>query len=206
LFQKQKIRALSDEKLIESYKRENKNIYLGELFERYIRFVFLVCMKYLKNEELSKDMAMQVFEKLTEDLRRFEVKNFKSWLHVIVKNTCFMQLRSDKHLIDRSLNFENDAIKNMEINHELHPNGIDNHEIRLEQLQKALHALNADQKQCIELFYLKEKSYKDVADITGYTLNQVKSHIQNGKRNLKNYIILNSELLIILFATLYLKI
>jgi RNA polymerase sigma-70 factor (ECF subfamily) len=162
-------------------------------------------MKYLKNEELSKDMAMQVFEKLTEDLRRFEVKNFKSWLHVVVKNACFMQLRSDKHLIDVSLNFENDAIKNMEIKHELHPNGIDNNEIRLEQLEKAMHALDADQKQCIELFYLKEKSYKDVADITGYTLNQVKSHIQNGKRNLKNYIILNGELLIIVFATLYLK-
>jgi RNA polymerase sigma-70 factor (ECF subfamily) len=35
------------------------------------------------------------------------------------------------------------------------------------------------------LFYLEQKCYKDIADLTGYDLNKVKSAIQNGKRNLK---------------------
>jgi DNA-directed RNA polymerase specialized sigma24 family protein len=35
------------------------------------------------------------------------------------------------------------------------------------------------------LFYLKELSYKEVADITQLDLKQVKSNIQNGKRNLQ---------------------
>lgn len=200
---KKEIKAYSDEQLIEKYKQENSNIYLGELFERYIRFVFLVSMKYLKNDELAKDMSMQVFEKLADDLQRFEVKNFRPWLHVVVKNACFMHIRSNKNLSTVSIDDKNDLLKNMETGPELHPTDIDGREIRLEQLEQAIQTLDKDQKRCIELFYLKEKSYKEVTEITGLTLNQVKSYIQNGKRNLKNYLILNGKLLLLVFSVIY---
>ena len=45
--------------------------------------------------------------------------------------------------------------------------------------------LNPEQKQTVELFYLQEKSYKEIVDQTGFSMNDVKSYIQNGKRNLK---------------------
>jgi RNA polymerase sigma factor (sigma-70 family) len=205
LFKKREIKAFSDEKLIELYKRENNNIYLGELFERYIRFVFLISMKYMKDEELSKDMSMHVFEKLADDLLRFEIKNFKGWLHAVVRNNCLMHFRSNKHAMHLSLDGKNDLLENMETGNELHPGDIEMHEVKLEQLEKAIETLDDGQKQCIELFYLQEKSYKEVTELTGFSINQVKSHIQNGKRNLKNYLIMNGEMLLLVFAALFLK-
>jgi RNA polymerase sigma-70 factor (ECF subfamily) len=52
-------------------------------------------------------------------------------------------------------------------------------------MEDGLQELNKDQKQCVTLFYLEKRSYNEIADQTGFTLLQVKSYIQNGKRNLK---------------------
>lgn len=52
-------------------------------------------------------------------------------------------------------------------------------------MEDAILELNPDQKYCIELFYLEKKTYNEIMDITGYNFMQVKSFIQNGKRNLK---------------------
>ena len=202
MFERNTIRALADEELVKAFCREDKNEYLEELYGRYIRFVFLVCMKYMKNEEKSKDMSMQVFEKLTGDLKRFEIQNFKSWLHVVTKNTCLMQLRSEKGFEIIALDNKKEMQKNMENSAFLHPEDDVNHEVQIEQLKSAMETLDSEQKRCIELFYLDEKSYKDVADITGYSLNQVKSNIQNGKRNLKNILLKNGNLMLLLFLYL----
>lgn len=57
-------------------------------------------------------------------------------------------------------------------------------EDRVVELERELGNLSKEQQVCVELFYLKDKCYQEVAEITGYTMNQVKSYIQNGKRNL----------------------
>ncbi|MEO1383805.1 MAG: sigma-70 family RNA polymerase sigma factor [Bacteroidota bacterium] len=58
-------------------------------------------------------------------------------------------------------------------------------ELQLQQMEQALTKLKLEQRVCVELFFLQKKSYQEVASETGYTLKQVKSYIQNGKRNLK---------------------
>ena len=55
-------------------------------------------------------------------------------------------------------------------------------------VEDSLKELNEEQQQCVTLFYLKKKSYQQVSDMTGYNLLQVKSFIQNGKRNLKQIV------------------
>jgi len=202
LFERQKIRSLADEELVKAFCREENNDFLEELYGRYIRFVFLVCIKYMKNEERAKDLSMQVFEKLTGDLKRFEVRNFKSWLHVVTKNTCLMQLRAEKGFETIALENKKEVQKNMENSAFLHPEDDDNHEVQIEQLKSAIETLDCEQKRCIELFFLDEKSYKEVSDITGYSLNQVKSNIQNGKRNLRKVLLNNSIILIIILIKL----
>ena len=52
-------------------------------------------------------------------------------------------------------------------------------------MASALLELNPEQQLCVTLFYLEKKSYQEIADSSGFTMMQVKSHIQNGKRNLK---------------------
>jgi RNA polymerase sigma-70 factor (ECF subfamily) len=161
-------------------------------------------MKYLKDENKAKDMAMQVFEKLTDDLKKFDVHNFKGWLHTIVKNACLMYIRSDKSFNMVSITGKNELEKNMENVVEMHHNDRDGIDLKLEQLEMAMKILGEEQKQCIELFYLQEKSYKEVTEITGFSMNQVKSFIQNGKRNLKNYLVTNGNIAMVIFMCFYL--
>jgi RNA polymerase sigma-70 factor (ECF subfamily) len=72
----------------------------------------------------------------------------------------------------------------MEIPGELHQE-VESEEFTRKELESAMDSLKEPQRQCIELVYLKEKSYMEVCEITGYSMNEVKSHVQNGKRNLK---------------------
>ena len=60
-------------------------------------------------------------------------------------------------------------------------------------LESAIEELKDEHKKCLIHFYLKKKSYDEVATITGFDLNQVKSFIQNGKRNLKLILEKHSE-------------
>ena len=66
-----------------------------------------------------------------------------------------------------------------------HISEFDDTEEVLESINTHLESLKLEQKQCLSLFYYEKKSYEEITTITGYTYNQVKSHIQNGKRNLK---------------------
>jgi RNA polymerase sigma-70 factor (ECF subfamily) len=56
-------------------------------------------------------------------------------------------------------------------------------------LHQALAALKEKQKVCVELMYLEGKSYQEISEMTGYSLKEVKSYIQNGKRNLRNMLV-----------------
>jgi len=181
---------LADDKLVAEYFSNGRLKIIGELYKKYTHLVFGVCLKYLKNEEKSKDAVMEIFESLIEKLRIHEVSNFKSWLYTVTKNHCLMLLRSDSSynkLKDRI--FHNFMSENMELQSQMHPLFEDEQEHLIEHLDKALNKLKKEQENCIRLMYLENKSYREIADITGYSMKEVKSHIQNGKRNLKNYMI-----------------
>lgn len=180
------LKALKDEELAARYREQGDRDCLGELFKRYTQLAFLVSMKYLKNEEASKDVVMQVFEKLVADLRKYEVRNFKFWLHRIVKNQCLSVLERGKKQQVKADNWQKDEAEFME-NGTKNPliDGEDISELRLRHLGSALNLLKDEQRQCVELFYLKKKSYLEITEMTGYELKKVKSFIQNGKRNLR---------------------
>ncbi|MGB0429445.1 MAG: RNA polymerase sigma factor [Bacteroidia bacterium] len=182
-----KPKQLSDEELILKYKDTLDTKFVGELFQRYTHICFAVCMKYLKNQEDSKDAVMQIFEKLLTELKKHEVSFFQGWFHSLIKNYCLMLLRKRKPKaeFDENVAQKNAAVFVENDNHEhLHDKLI--LESKIENLEKAILLLKPDQRQCVELFYLKEKSYKEIEDLTGFDFKKVKSHIQNGKRNLKN--------------------
>ncbi|PIP54685.1 MAG: RNA polymerase subunit sigma-24 [Bacteroidetes bacterium CG23_combo_of_CG06-09_8_20_14_all_32_9] len=178
----------TDEELIAQYHRTKDSQIVGRLFERYATFVFAVSVKYLRDKEKSRDITMQVFEKLIDGLLRFEVKYFKSWLYQITKNQCLMYLRSEKTQLKNINQFVNNEKPFMENGTVPHHDEENETEINLSKLPEAMNTLSDKQRTCIELFYLQDKSYVEVAEITGFTLNEVKSFIQNGKRNLKIYL------------------
>lgn len=146
--------------------------------------MFSICIKYLKDEESSKDAVMQIFEKLFVDLLKHEVSNFKSWLHSVTRNYCLHLLRDSKYQNQKMKDFSNSEEEVMENQLFLYQDSVNVLEDRVVELERELGNLSKEQRVCVELFYLKDKCYQEVAEITGYSLNQVKSYIQNGKRNL----------------------
>jgi RNA polymerase sigma factor (sigma-70 family) len=149
------------------------------LYGKYMQLVYGVCLKYLKDEEQSKDAVMQIFEELITKAAKHDVKQFKAWLLVVIRNFCLMQIRSAKKTPTESFDV-------MEFEPQLHQDiESDNQEETLAILERCKQKLPKAQKKSIELFFDAEKCYKEIVDETGYTLNEVKSYIQNGKRNLK---------------------
>jgi RNA polymerase sigma factor (sigma-70 family) len=168
----------SDEDLLQQYRDTGDLPTLARLYEKYMTLVYGVCLKYLKDEEQSKDAVMQIFEELLVKVNRYDIKQFKSWLYTLTRNYCLMQLRGDKKREHESL----DGV--MELAIDLHPEYSDLQD-DIAALERCKQKLPQPQREAINLFYMDERCYKEIADHTGYTLNEVKSYIQNGKRNLK---------------------
>ncbi|MDO8994777.1 RNA polymerase sigma factor [Daejeonella sp.] len=180
--------AIRELELLAEYRSTGDLELLGKLYEQYMPLVFGLCLKYFRDEEQSKDAVMQIFEELVKKLRVHEITNFKAWLYTLSRNHCLMVLRSSsKHeMLSIDENFmENEAF--------VHLNLEDDTEEKLSIMAKCIEDLPSEQKVSINLFYMEQKCYKEVADQTGFELNKVKSYIQNGKRNLKICIEKNSE-------------
>lgn len=170
----------SDEELISKYQQTESLEIVGELYNRYTSLTYGVCMKYLKHREESRDAVMQIFEKLITTLKTHQVAQFKGWLYITARNHCLMQLRARK-----GKNFEEISPFLMESEGDVHLQEGPETELNLRKLERCIDQLADEQQKCVRLFYLEQKCYKEIADLTGYDLNQVKSYIQNGKRNLK---------------------
>lgn len=184
-----KLNTVSDEELILQFKNSGDNHYIGELFERYTHLIFGVCMKYLKDKEDSKDAVMDIFEELADKLKAHEIANFKSWIYSVSKNHCLMILRKETRKLQEHQNiYEIIRQEVMESGDIFHPSDSSELEDKIKKLKTGIVKLKEEQRTCIELLYLQNKSYQEVAAITGYNLKKVKSYIQNGKRNLKIFL------------------
>jgi RNA polymerase sigma-70 factor (ECF subfamily) len=177
---RKKIAGLSDAEVLLRYRETGDQMYVGELYNRYRHLVFGVCLKYLKNAEDSRDATIALFEKMVTELLRSDVRQLGAWLHTITRNHCISLLRK-KH---SELSFEH-AGHMMADNSQTELEQAVQRDSRLAALENALAELDEHQANCVRLFYIEEKSYKEIAADTGYTEMQVKSHIQNGRRNLK---------------------
>jgi RNA polymerase sigma-70 factor (ECF subfamily) len=172
--------SLTDKELVELYKQSEDLSVLGELYQRYMDLVYGVCLKYFKDAEIAKDGVMQIFEELVSKLKKHEVDNFRGWLHQVAKNHCLMQLRTPKNL--KTVEFKTDLVQSEE---NVHLNGILEKEENFKRLEYCIGTLINEQQQAIRLFYIEEKCYNEIVEITGLEWNQVRSFIQNGRRNLK---------------------
>jgi len=171
----------TDQELLDRFYIDHNNEWLGLLLERYILLLFGVCMKYLKNEEEARDAVQQIFLKAITELHKYKVSYFRSWIYAVARNHCLMLLR------DRQVKIPASSAENLADPIEAIPG--ENHYLEKESLLQlmsdSLLELNQEQKQCLTLFYLEKKSYQEIAESTGFTIMQVKSYIQNGKRNMK---------------------
>jgi RNA polymerase sigma-70 factor (ECF subfamily) len=174
-----------EQELLGQYRKNHDPEIAGELFGRYMHLVYGVCLKYFKDAGRAKDEVMQLYEKVQEEIKTKAIDNFKNWLYVVAKNHCLMELRKASYG-KQVLTGDEELLESfMENEEELHPldrEGETNHE---EKLEPCLETLKDEQKQCITMFYFENRSYRQISEETGLEEKKVKSHIQNGKRNLK---------------------
>ncbi len=176
-----KTKNLTDEEIIAEFNEKGNPSLIGILFDRYARLVMGVCLKYLKDEDEAADTTMTIFKNLLENIGNYSIRSFKAWLYTYAKNECLMKLRKVKPVV-----FSIDKIAFGLAGEEEDDERID---LPIEQLQQAIASLKNDQRVCIEMFYLNNLSYNDISDKTGFSWKEIKSHIQNGKRNLRNILI-----------------
>lgn len=168
--------SLSDEQLVDAYCQKANAAIIGELYIRYGHLVMGTCMKYMKNRFEAEDISMIVFEKLGERITRSTISQFKGWLYTVTRNECLMVLRK-KGTVPLELKYDpsyEDQLPDKVLQ-----------EARIELLEAALRTLKEEQHTCVRLFYLERKSYEEIATQLNIDIKQVKSAIQNGKRNLK---------------------
>lgn len=172
--------TLTDKELVTLYKEKGDMTVLGELYQRYMELVYGVCLKYYKEPETAKDSVMLIFEELVTKLKKHEVENFRAWLHQVAKNHCLMQLRTPRNM--KTVEFKAELMQSEEI---VHLNGEFDKEENFRKLEQCLGSLSEKQREVIKLFYLDGKCYNEITELTGQDWNQVRSLIQNGRRNLK---------------------
>lgn len=178
----EKYQKLTDTELINLFVETGDNQFVGLLYERYGHLVLGLCIKYLKNKDEAADAVMQIFTNLIRDLKKYTITWFKSWLYTYSKNFCLMELRKRQSALKHELEWKENVHLIMDFSDPAH---LQEKEKQVLLMEQAIGLLNAEQKTCIDLFYLKNKSYNEICDLTGYSANDVKSYIQNGKRNLK---------------------
>lgn len=179
---------IDESALLADYRDTGDLQLLATLYEGYMPLVYGLCLKYFNDEEKSRDAVMQIFEELISKLRIHEVSNFKSWLYTLSRNHCLMAIRSSsKHDF---VSIDNHFMESESVLH-LSKDEVPEEQILI--MEKCMEALSNEQRLAVSLFYLEEKCYKEVSELTGFELNKVKSFIQNGKRNLKICIEKNNE-------------
>jgi RNA polymerase sigma-70 factor (ECF subfamily) len=176
-----KYKHITDQELLENFYTTHDAEWLGILLPRYTLLLLGVCMKYLKNEEEAKDCVQQIFLKVITELKKYKVEYFKSWLYMVAKNHCLMKIRDSHGKLPVELTERN--MRGVEEQPDKQSPVQDGQTIEL--MNEALKELSPEQRQCVTLFYLEKKSYQEISDETSFTMMQVKSYIQNGKRNLK---------------------
>ena len=171
----------NDEALLKEFSQTHQPEYFGTLFQRYIPLTYGLCLKYLHNKEHAEDAVMELFEILLSEINNYEIKEFRTWLYSVAKNHCLQLLRKEKRTI--IVDFNTEWMEPDEMLHLLEEKN--RPEMKTAALNLCLEKLSKPQRTSITMFFINEMSYAEIAEQTGFLLKTVKSHIQNGKRNLK---------------------
>lgn len=177
------IKSKSDADLVLLYKQDQDKEIIGELYIRYHHIVNGICLKYVKNTDQAKDISLGIFSTLYESLLKYDINDFKSWLLTVTRNSCikFLQKETKEQTFNQDYKLSDEDFMESEPEND----HITNKEYQLQALEKALEQLKPEQRECIKLFYIEDKSYQEITDLTHFDLKKVKSYIQNGKRNLQ---------------------
>jgi len=170
----------TDEQLFAEFIKTKDRQLLATLFRRHMALVLGVCKKYIAVKTAAQSATLEIFERLYDSEPKFEIKDFKSYLHLLSKDYCLTKTSGEKSGVSEISEVDIEKLT------KIHP--IDQQSIKEESIEKCLKDLKNTEKQCVQLFYLKHKSYLEISQQLNLTIAAVKTHIQQGKLALTNCI------------------
>ena len=151
----------------------------GTIYEACKQSIYLICLRITGSQQDAEDLTSEVFIRGFEKLKLYdEHKPILPWLQTIAyhQSIDFVRERSRKQV-------EDGALEELPIPENPHTR-IEQIEMR-QQILSVARQLKREQRRCFCLFYFQRKSYREIAQLTGYSVNEVRSHLQNGRRKFK---------------------
>ena len=146
--------------------------------ETYKDMAFNVAVSIVKDDHYAEEIVQDAFMKAFNGLKSFnKTAKFKSWFYRIIVNESFQRLRKLKK--DNSI---------IEITEAQEPyfEPVDEPESqKMEQIARLMKSLPAKESLVLNLFYLEENSLKEIAEITGWTLANVKVILHRARKNIR---------------------
>jgi RNA polymerase sigma-70 factor (ECF subfamily) len=164
---------IADVALVERFQASGEMKCIEELWQKYAREVYQRCLRFLRNGTAAEDVVVDIFVKVMRSLRKqYRPDHFKGWLFTITKHECInYRQRAAERLRggdtdDQVLAVSDDPTLALDIS------GI-------------LDQLSAPQRIALKYFCGHGYSYEEIAELEGWSVNDVKSHVQNGRRMFK---------------------
>lgn len=187
-----------------------------KLYSHVINKVYYWCYSIVKNEALAKDLAQESMIKLHQKLHTLDnAEAFNSWLYVLVRNSCYYYLRSNKNA---DVSFLESGEYDEKFEDTIADEKVENLPEEAYDLQETkklmisfIQELPTKQREVIILFYLEEFTTVEISEMLNYNVSTVKSHLYFGRKNLekqineyqeKNHIKLYSTILLPLLGAL----
>lgn len=146
-----------------------------EMIRNYERIIYKVCSFYVSDEFPLVDLYQETVSNLWTAFPRFkEESSVSTWIYRIALNTCISGMRKDmRRPKGTPVTVLQDAIAEPETLSE-----------QIKEMYYYIYQLKTMER-AIVLLYLEEKSYKEIADITGLTVSNVATKLKRSKEKLK---------------------
>lgn len=179
--------ALTDDRLVARVQAGDQSAYTV-LVERYADYVFTIAVRIIGDEDDAADIAQETFARAYKAIGRFRGDSkFSSWLYRIATNRALTHLKRKKRRpqtvdIDLGAHIEADALTSD--NRDDPGQRVLDDEFR-RAMRDAVSKLPVQYRTVITLFYLEERSYKEVAETLGIPMGTLKTHLHRGRAMLR---------------------
>ncbi len=170
----------TDFELLDRFRRHGDRAAFERIVARHRPWLHRVCARLLRSDEAARDATQDVFARVLNRLDTFRGDNFPGWLKAIAVNCCLNTIDRDKRWAPLEAAGEAPAA---DLGPELQL-------LRLEEGVRARHLiarLPERQKIVFCLKYIDDCSYQEIERLTGFSNKEVKSFLQNARRNFENW-------------------
>lgn len=169
--------SVPDEEIVRRFRETGENVWFAELFARHSKRVYFACRGFSGDGGAAEDATQETFLRAYERIHLFGGGDFCGWLMRIARNICIDHWRKRRpEAAIEDLGPESAAAEGA---------ALPDYDARLsaERVWQEMNQLAPEQRRCLEM-KIEGYSYEETAARTGWTVDAVKSHLQNGRRML----------------------